>query len=138
MTMNHFNEYQDTQDKIKEIHMKIAAIKDDMYAVKGIRYDDAPRGSGAPVDISYFLGEIEELEQEARDLKQKADELKRKHEEEIGKVDKSSYKRLLRMFYLMRLDMKAIADALDVTPNHAWKMKKRAEIAFKLANDIKE
>lgn len=136
--MNHFNEYQDTMDKIKEIHMKIAAIKDDMYAVKGIRYDDAPKGSAGPVDISYFLGEIEELEQEARDLKQKADELKRKHEEEISKVNKPNYRRLLRMLYLMRLDMRTIADSLDVTPNHAWKMKKRAEIAFKSTNDIKE
>lgn len=135
--MDHFNEYHDILDQIKDKRLKIEVLREDMKSVRGIRYDDTPKGSGTPMDLTHYLIEIEELEEEIKELKKKETEIRKIHEEEIGKVEKPKYRRLLRMHYLMRIDMRTIAEALDVTPNHAWKMKKRAEIEFQKTNDRK-
>ena len=134
---NHFIEYENILLKINEVQAKIIELKESIYSVRGIRYDDIPRSTAGNADLTYYLIEIEELEQELAALNVRKSELIKHHESEIEKVHDNKYKSVLRMHYLKKFDVGRIADTLNVSTSYAWKLKREAINAFKIANDIK-
>ena len=112
MINKHFYEYDDVLNRINEVQSKIIEIREKIYSVKGIRYDEMPSGSTLPTDITYYLIELEELEHELEELKNKKMELRKNHELEIDKLSNTKHRSVLRMHYLMKLDIYKIADTL--------------------------
>lgn len=134
---NHFMEYNDILNRISEVQAKIIEIKENIYSIKGISYDDVPRGKNGAVDILYFLAEIEELEKELKELLDKKNLLRKKHEKEIDKLSNSKHRSVLRMYYLMKFDVYRIADTLKITKNHVHKIKREATKEFMILNECK-
>ena len=127
---NHFMEYNDILNKINEIQAKITDVKETMCTVRGISFDDVPKGTGGGLDIVYFLAEIEELEIELYALEQKKNELRKKHEEEIDKLKNNKHKSILRMAYIHRLDKYKIADTLNISIGYYAQLKGEAKKEF--------
>ena len=123
---NHFMEYNDILNKINEVQTKIIELKESIYSVKGVSYDDVPKGTGKNIDIVYFLAEIEELEIELMALNSKKAMLKKKHEEEIDKLKNCNYKSLLRMYYIYKFDKYKIADTMNISVGHFHRLKREA------------
>lgn len=137
MINKHFYEYDDVLNRINEVQSKIIEIREKIYSVKGIRYDEMPSGSTLPTDITYYLIELEELEHELEELKNKRMELRKNHELEIDKLDNTKHRSVLRMHYLMKLDIYKIADTLNLSVSHIRKIKKEASDEFMRLNDNK-
>lgn len=130
-------EYDDVINRIAEVQTKLCVLKESIYSIKGISYDDIPRESSGNADISHFIGEIDELEAELEELKEQKDQLRSKHEKEIDKVKNNKYKSVLRMVYISKLGIYKIADALKISVSYARKLKKEAIDEFIIQNDIK-
>ena len=124
---NHFAEYNDILIRINEIQLKILEIRETLYSIKGIKYDELPsKGATPQADVTYFLIEIEELEAELDILYDKKQVLRGKHEKEINKVSDARERSVLRMYYLMKFDIYKIAEALKISVSHTRKIKRDA------------
>lgn len=132
---NYFMEYDDILNRINEVQSKIIEVREKIYSVKGIRYDDIPSSTTLPTDITYYLIELEELEEELEELKRKKLELRKNHELEIDRLSNIKYRSVLRMHYLMKLDIYKIADTLNLSVSHVRKIKKEASMEFMRLND---
>lgn len=132
---DHFAEYIETLERIKELHSKIGVLKDAIYSVKGVSYDDVLKSSGSGgADISYYIAEIDELEAELKELNAKKQQLKAKHLAEIGKVKNWKYRKLLRLLYIDNRSLNDAAAELQKSPSHCRKMKRKATNEFFIAN----
>lgn len=133
----HFMEYNDILNRINEVQQKIIILKENIYNIKGISYDDIPKSSSSNNDITYFLIDIEELENELENLMIKKTKLKNKHEKEIAKLSSNKYKSVLRMYYLLKFDMFEISETLQISVSYAHKLKKLAVKEFMSITDTK-
>lgn len=138
MINKHFYEYDDILNRISEVQLKMIEIRENIYSVKGIRYDELPKGSTLPTDITYYLIELEELEKELEALSNKKLELRKKHELEIERLENTKHRSVLRMHYLMKLDIYKIAESLNVSVSYTRKLKRYASNSFiQMLNDSK-
>lgn len=138
---NHFSEYIETLERIKELHGKIGVLKDAIYSVKGVSYDDVLKSPGSGgADISYYIAEIDELEAELETLQEKKKQLKAKHLIEIGQVKNWKYRKLLRLLYIDNRSLNDAAIEMQKSPSHCRKLKALAISEFfreMSVNDIK-
>jgi DNA-directed RNA polymerase specialized sigma subunit len=130
-------EYNDILNKINEVQAKITVLKENIYSVKGISYDDIPKGTNGNADIIFFLIEIEESEKELEELKEKKNIIKSKHEKEIEKVNNDKYRSILRMYYLNKFNIIKIAELMGISESYARNLKKKAISQFMIENSIK-
>lgn len=130
MMENHFMEYDDLLSRINELKFKMIELRETMYSVSGIRYDDAPKGTTPPKDITYHLVELEEYEQELQALYEKKTQLRIRYESEIDMLSNIKHRGVLRMHYLLKLDVYKIADALNLSTSHVRRLRKEASDCF--------
>lgn len=136
----YFRQYNDILNQIREIEYKIITLKERLYSISGVRYDDTPKGSSPGNDIVYRIQEIDDLIQEKDRLQASKEELYKKHLSDINKVDDEKMRSILRCYYLNKLSIKEIAEIHGVTPNHITKLKRDAVYEFSLLilkNDCK-
>lgn len=133
----HFIEYNDILNRIKEIQLKLKLCRENIYSIKGVSYNDIPKGTNSGNDISYYLVEIEELENKLEKLKEKKDILRNEHEKEIEKVKDDRYRSILRMYYLDKVDIIRISEIMNLSVSHTRRLKSEAIAMFILQNDIK-
>lgn len=133
---DHFMEYNDILNKINEVQAKITVLKENIYSVKGISYDDIPKGTSGNADIIFFLIEIEDSEKELEELREKRNDLKLKHEKEIEKVNNDRYRSILRMYYLNKFNIIKISELMGISESHARKLKKEAIHQFMIENNM--
>lgn len=138
---NHFLEYTETLERIKELHSKIAILKEAIYSVKGVSYDDVLKTQGSSgADIGYYIAEIDELEEELEILQEKKKKLKAKHLIEIGRVKNWKYRKLLRLLYIDNRSLNEAAVEMQKSSSHCRKLKAKAISDFfreMSENDIK-
>lgn len=134
----HFYEYNEICNQIVELEYKLITKKDNLYSVKGVSYDDMPKGNGNGIDIVFKINEIDELEERLNVLKESKTTLYDKHIQEIALIDKETHRSVLRAYYLLKMDVKDIAEMMNKTPNHISKLKRDATEEFVskiIAND---
>ena len=137
---NHFAEYNDLKIKLAEYNSRIDVLKERLYSVNGIHYDDAPRVRNANSSIIYKIHEIDELVKERDKLELHLNMVYTKHLNEIDLLRDEKKKSILRSFYLHRVSLKELARTYDVTLHHIAKIKSQAvrEFREKLLKMIKD
>lgn len=125
----HFREYDDTLNKINETLARIRGYREAL-TLKGVTYTDMPKGSGGAVDISFYLCEIADLEQNLKELRERKNQLLYKHSQEIEGMQDVRYQAIIRMYYLDKMSFVEIADILNLSISHVRKLKKQAVKMF--------
>ena len=129
----HFEEYNDICNRVREMQYKIFLLKERLYSISGVKYDDIPKSTATPQnDIVYRLQEIEDLMQEYEDLREQERLKVREHLAEINQVPNETWRSILRSYYLHHMSIQEIADMLQKTPNHVSKLKGQATNMFYL------
>ena len=128
---NHFAEYNDLKIKLAEYNSRIDVLKEKLYSVSGVSYDDAPRVRSSNGSIIYKIQEIDELVKERDEIESKLNLLYVKHVNEIDVLKSEMQRSILRSFYLHRIPVKNIARSYGVTDNHISRIKSLAVREFK-------
>ena len=128
---NHFAEYNDLKIKLAEYNSRIDVLKEKLYSVSGVSYDDAPRVRSSNGSIIYKIQEIDELVKERDEIESKLSLQYVKHVNEIDLVSDEKKRSILRSYYLHRMPLKEIARNYDVTMNHISRLKSQAVKEFK-------
>lgn len=128
---NHFAEYNDLKIKLAEYNSRIDVLKERLYSVNGIHYDDAPRVRNANSSIIYKIHEIDELVKDRDKLELHLNMVYTKHLNEIDMIRDEKKRSILRSYYLHRIALKEIARTYDVTLNHISRLKSQAVKEFK-------
>ena len=137
---NHFRKYNDICDKIEELNYKKEELKENLYSVSGINYDKLPSASNSTGDsLLYKIQEIDEINEELDNLELIKNEMIATYEEEISRLESDKERKMLRSYFILRMNMNVIAEMMNVTINHAYKIRKKGIINFKkmIINDNK-
>lgn len=126
----YFYKYDELLLKIRETISKIETLKETIYSVKGVSYDDLPKQGNGNADIVYYLIEIEDLEDTLKSLYQQKKELRNTYELDIKKVNNLEYQTIIRMYYLDKNNLKEISSVIRKSYSYTRKMKKEAENEF--------
>lgn len=137
--MNCFKDYKEICTLITEYEYKIFTLKERLYSVSGVRYDDMPKCHGRSDDMVFKLQEIDELVEELNALKEKKKELYNKHIQEISLVNNSRQRSVLRMYYLLEMNVDDIKTVLDIQEkNSVYRLlRKGVQELIKIQNDTK-
>lgn len=126
----HFREYSDICNRIKELEAKVYELKLSLYSVTGISYDKLPSESHCNDIVLHKISDIEEVNHEIVQLKIKKEELYQKHLKEIEEVTQERYRTILRCWYLLKMDVSTIESSMGISRQHVYKIKGEAEREF--------
>lgn len=126
----HFRKYNDILNQIRELEYKIITLKERLYSISGVRFDDMPKAYGVGNDIVYRIQEIEDLIKEKNVLLEVKKELYDKHLKEIEQLSDERYRYVLRCYYLQKMTLKNISSLYGLTINHVQKIKGKAVEEF--------
>ena len=134
----YFEKYTDTLRQLEEKRHKLIVLKNRLYDVKGVSYEETPKGTGSS-DIVFKIQEIDDLKRDINLLIGFKTELEEVHLEEISKLSNVDYKSIMRCYYLERMSVEDISTIIDKSISHTFKMKKYAETEFVkiIVNDSK-
>lgn len=132
----HFKEYFDVLQRIKELKMKLEAIKHNIYDIKGVKYDGMPKVTAPSDALIVMIAEKDEIEKELKGEVEKASSMRKVFLEEIAKVEDVRLRSILRCYYVDRMSKEEIARAEKITIGHFYKLKREAVKAFKAANGL--
>lgn len=128
---NHFAEYNDLKIKLNEYDSRIDALKEKLYSVSGIRYDDTPKVRGKNLSVTERIQQIDDLVKERNAIKKQFNIVYSKHLKEIELIDDEMKRSILRSSYLHKIPVKNIAKNYGVTENHISRLKSKAVREFK-------
>lgn len=130
----HFREYTDLCERIDELSYKQYELRSALYGITGIAYDRIPSDSHGNDALASKITELDEVNEEISRLKDKKMCLYETHLKEINKLDSRNYRKALRCYYLLRMDVTSIEKAMNCSRQHFYKIKKQAEIEFMRQN----
>ena len=132
----HFKEYRDNKQRIEEAVYQVKEIESSMYNVRAVSYGNMPSINTTYTDSKPIMIKLkDDLMEKIDALKQTEEELERKHLEEIYKIDDDKLRRVLRLYYMDCMKVEDIANLMQCSIDHVYKLRRIADRQFKTVID---
>lgn len=122
----HFKEYSEVYNQIKELQYKLEVLNRYLYDVKAVQYEVHARTS-LPKSIVERLVERDEVLEKIETLSFKKQELYEKHIKEISALEKEESRSVLRCYYLNKMSVNEISKMLYLSKQHIYRLKCNGE-----------
>lgn len=127
----HFKEYRDNKQRIEEAVYQVKEIESNMYNVRAVSYGNIPSINTTYTDSKPIMIKLkDDLMEKIDALKQTGEELERKHLGEIYKIDDDKLRRVLRLYYMECMRVEDIADLMQCSVDHVYKLRRIADKQF--------
>lgn len=127
----HFKEYRDNKQRIEEAVYQVKEIESSMYNVRAVSYGNMPSINTTYTDSKPIMIKLkDDLMQKIDALKQTGEELERKHLGEIYKIDDDKLRRVLRLYYMDCMKVEDIANLMQCSVDHVYKLRRIADKQF--------
>ena len=124
----HFKEYRDNKQRIEEAVYQVKEIESSMYNVRAVSYGNMPSINTTYTDSKPIMIKLkDDLMEKIDALKQTGEELERKHLGEIYKIDDDKLRRVLRLYYMDRMKVEDIANLMQCSVDHVYKLRRIAD-----------
>ena len=133
---NHFKEYRDNKQRIEEAIYQVKEIESNMYNIRAVSYGKIPSSNSTYTDSKPIMIKLkDDLMEKIDALKQTGEELERKHLGEIYKIDDDKLRRVLRLYYMDCMRVEDIADMMQCSVDHVYKLRRIADRQFQTVID---
>ena len=127
----HFKEYRDNKQRIEEAVYQVKEIESRMYNVRAVSYGNMPSVNTTYTDSKPIMIKLkDDLMKKIDALKQTGEELERKHLGEIYKIDDDKLRRVLRLYYMDCMKVEDIANMMQCSVDHVYKLRRIADRQF--------
>ena len=124
----HFKEYRDNKQRIEEAVYQVKEIESSMYNVRAVSYGNMPSINTTYTDSKPIMIKLkDDLMRKIDALKQTGEELERKHLGEIYKIDDDKLRRVLRLYYMDCMKVEDIANLMQCSVDHVYKLRRIAD-----------
>lgn len=124
----HFKEYRDNKQRIEEAVYQVKEIESSMYNVRAVSYGNMPSINTTYTDSKPIMIKLkDDLMKKIDALKQTGEELERKHLGEIYKIDDDKLRRVLRLYYMDCMKVEDIANLMQCSVDHVYKLRRIAD-----------
>lgn len=124
----HFKEYRDNKQRIEEAVYQVKEIESSMYNVRSVSYGNMPSINKTYADSKPIMIKLkDDLMEKIDALKQTGEELERKHLGEIYKIDDDKLRRVLRLYYMDCMKVEDIANLMQCSVDHVYKLRRIAD-----------
>ena len=124
----HFKEYRDNKQRIEEAVYQVKELESSMYNVRAVSYGNMPSINTTYTDSKPIMIKLKDDMMEKIDaLKQTGEELERKHLGEIYKIDDDKLRRVLRLYYMDCMKVEDIANMMQCSVDHVYKLRRIAD-----------
>ena len=124
----HFKEYRDNKQRIEEAVYQVKELESSMYNVRAVSYDNMPSINTTYTDSKPIMIKLkDDLMEKINALKQTGEELERKHLGEIYKIDDDKLRRVLRLYYMDCMKVEDIANLMQCSVDHVYKLRRIAD-----------
>ena len=124
----HFKEYRDNKQRIEEAVYQVKEIESSMYNVRAVSYGKMPSINTTYTDSKPIMIKLkDDLMEKIDALKQTGEELERKHLGEIYKIDDDKLRRVLRLYYMDCMKVEDIANMMQCSVDHVYKLRRIAD-----------
>ena len=128
----YFSDYNDVLYQIKENQDKLEIINNEIYGIKGISFNDMPKGTPNGDLLVIKIQQKDDLIKKINELLRKKDGLYELYCKDIDEVSDHRYKSILRRYYLDKQKMYQIARYLGLSTSHVMRLKREADDEFKM------
>ena len=123
-----FKEYRDNKQRIEEAVYQVKEIESSMYNVRAVSYGNMPSINTTYTDSKPIMIKLkDDLMEKIDALKQTGEELERKHLGEIYKIDDDKLRRVLRLYYMDCMKVEDIANLMQCSVDHVYKLRRIAD-----------
>ena len=124
----HFKEFRDNKQRIEECVYLVKELESSMYNVRVVSYNKMPSGTTPYIDSKPIMIKLkDDLMEKIDALKQTGEELERKHLGEIYKIDDDKLRRVLRLYYMDCMKVEDIANLMQCSVDHVYKLRRIAD-----------
>lgn len=124
----HFKEYRDNKQRIEEAVYQVKELESSMYNVRAVSYGNMPSINTTYTDSKPIMIKLkDDLMEKIDALKQTGEELERKHLGEIYKIDDDKLRRVLRLYYMDCMKVEDIANMMQCSVDHVYKLRRIAD-----------
>ena len=124
----HFKEYRDNKQRIEEAVYQVKELESSMYNVRAVSYGNMPSINTTYTDSKPIMIKLkDDLMEKIDELKQTGEELERKHLGEIYKIDDDKLRRVLRLYYMDCMKVEDIANLMQCSVDHVYKLRRIAD-----------
>ena len=124
----HFTEYRDNKQRIEEAVYQVKELESSMYNVRAVSYGKMPSINTTYTDSKPIMIKLkDDLMEKIDALKQTGEELERKHLGEIYKIDDDKLRRVLRLYYMDCMKVEDIANLMQCSVDHVYKLRRIAD-----------
>ena len=124
----HFKEYRDNKQRIEEAVYQVKELESSMYNVRAVSYGNMPSINTTYTDSKPIMIKLkDDLMEKINELKQTGEELERKHLGEIYKIDDDKLRRVLRLYYMDCMKVEDIANLMQCSVDHVYKLRRIAD-----------
>lgn len=124
----HFKDYRDNKQRIEEAVYQVKEIESSMYNVRAVSYGNMPSINTTYTDSKPIMIKLkDDLMEKIDALKQTGEELERKHLGEIYKIDDDKLRRVLRLYYMDCMKVEDIANLMQCSVDHVYKLRRIAD-----------
>ena len=124
----HFKEYRDNKQRIEEAVYQVKELESSMYNVRAVSYCNMPSINTTYTDSKPIMIKLkDDLMGKIDALKQTGEELERKHLGEIYKIDDDKLRRVLRLYYMDCMKVEDIANLMQCSVDHVYKLRRIAD-----------
>ena len=124
----HFKEYRDNKQRIEEAVYQVKELESSMYNVRAVSYGKMPSINTTYTDSKPIMIKLkDDLMEKINALKQTGEELERKHLGEIYKIDDDKLRRVLRLYYMDCMKVEDIANLMQCSVDHVYKLRRIAD-----------
>ena len=124
----HFKECRDNKQRIEEAVYQVKELESSMYNVRAVSYGNMPSINTTYTDSKPIMIKLkDDLMEKINALKQTGEELERKHLGEIYKIDDDKLRRVLRLYYMDCMKVEDIANLMQCSVDHVYKLRRIAD-----------
>ena len=132
----HFKEYRDTKQRIEEAVYQVKEIESSMYNVRAVSYGNMPSINTTYTDSKPIMIKMkDDLMEKIEGLKKTGEELEKRHLDEIYEIDDDKLRRVLRLYYMDCMRVEDIADMMQCSVDHVYKLRRIADRQFQTVID---
>ena len=127
----YFKPYKDLKDRIKELKYELEETEKNMYYVNAVSYSDIPKTTRSGNDkMAFMIQEKDDLIKQISELEKQRKSLEESYIKDIYTLNNAKHRTVIRAYYLNGLNVGNIADLLNVSTKHVYKIKREAESEF--------
>lgn len=132
----HFKEFRDNKQRIEECVYLVKELESNMYNVRAVSYNKMPSGTTTYIDSKpIMIKQKDDLIEKIDILKAYGEKLEKKHISEIRQIDDDKLRRVLRLYYMECMRVEDIANMMQCSVDHVYKLRRIADRQFKTVID---